>query len=112
MRTGIFVEESLQPPGVLVMPTTGLYPASNLYAPRLHLIVYILQDRQRMSPSCQRCIFTPYALILPEENCAILPQLSLGRVFRTLRGFYNRQCLHSTLGYLPPQQFEQAFWTN
>lgn len=33
-------------------------------------------------------------------------------IFAYLEGFYNRQRLHSTLGYVSPEQFEQAFWTN
>jgi putative transposase len=33
-------------------------------------------------------------------------------IFAYLEAFYNRQRLHSTLGYLPPEIFEQAFVTS
>jgi putative transposase len=32
-------------------------------------------------------------------------------IFAYLEGFYNRQRLHSTVGYRSPEQFEQATWT-
>jgi len=33
-------------------------------------------------------------------------------IFAYLEGFYNRHRLHSTLGYVSPEQFEQARWTS
>jgi transposase InsO family protein len=45
------------------------------------------------------------------HHCSFITrQEAQSRIFRYIEAFYNRKRLHSTIGYVSPEQFEQGHW--
>lgn len=96
-------------PGLLFHSDRGVQYASEAFRARLGELGFV-QSMSRKGNCWDNACVESFFGSMKQEGCGILYQSRREariHIFEYIEGFYNRQRLHSTLGYLSPETFER-----
>ena len=96
-------------PGLLFHSDRGVQYASGTFRERLHQLG-IQQSMSRKGNCWDNACVESFFGTMKQEGCDILYKSRREariHIFEYIEGFYNRQRIHSTLGYLSPEYFER-----